>query len=68
MTAVSTGQKTVLVIEDDPGMRVLLEETLQAAGHEVLAAVNGKEGVLLFRAHPANLAKIRVACNSDDQR
>src|SRR5947208_389358 len=45
----------ILVIEDDPGMRVLLEEALAGAGHEVLAAVNGKEGVLLFRAHPANL-------------
>ena len=45
----------ILVIEDDPGMRVFLEETLEAAGHEVRAAVNGKEGLALFRAHPANL-------------
>jgi DNA-binding response OmpR family regulator len=45
----------ILVIEDDPGMRDILEETLTPAGHEVWSAVNGKEGVALFHAHPADL-------------
>jgi len=45
----------ILIIEDDPGMRDVLEETLMPAGHEVWSAVNGQEGVALFRAHPADL-------------
>jgi two-component system, chemotaxis family, chemotaxis protein CheY len=45
----------VLVIDDDPGMRDFLQETLAAAGHEIFCAANGREGVALFRAHPAEL-------------
>jgi|SRR2546426_923959 len=45
----------ILVIEDHPAMRDVLEESLMAAGHEVRTAANGKEGVALFRAHPADL-------------
>ncbi|PYJ07729.1 MAG: response regulator [Verrucomicrobia bacterium] len=44
-----------LVIEDHPGMRDVLEETLLAAGHEVCSAANGEEGVALFRTQPADL-------------
>ena len=45
----------ILVIDDDPGMRDFLDEALTAAGHEVFSAANGREGVVLFRAHPAEL-------------
>lgn len=36
---------TVLVIEDDPDMREIERATLGCAGHTVLTATNGKEGL-----------------------
>jgi DNA-binding NtrC family response regulator len=45
----------ILVIDDDGDMRMLLEQTLGSAGHEVMAARDGKEGVRQFRAAPARL-------------
>jgi DNA-binding response OmpR family regulator len=45
----------ILVIEDDPGVRELLEATLVRAGHEVRTASDGNLGVALFRAYPAHL-------------
>ena len=45
----------ILVIDDDPDIRMLLEQTLQAAGHEVALAVDGREGVERHRTNPADL-------------
>jgi DNA-binding NtrC family response regulator len=45
----------ILVIDDEPDMRVLLEQTLKAAGHEVILAADGREGVERYRASPADL-------------
>ena len=40
---------SILVIDDDPQIGRLLEKVLGRAGHEVVVAVNGKEGLRLFR-------------------
>ena len=40
-----------LVIDDDNTIRQLMVATLQSAGHEVLAAATGAEGVALFEGH-----------------
>jgi len=45
----------ILVIEDDPGMRDMLEGTLAAAGHEVVAASSGRNCVQLCSAHAFGL-------------
>jgi DNA-binding NtrC family response regulator len=45
----------ILVIDDEPDMRVLLEQTLKAAGHEVSLAADGREGVERYCASPADL-------------
>jgi DNA-binding NtrC family response regulator len=45
----------ILVIDDDPEIRALLEQTLKAAGHEVILAADGKEGVERYRSPPADL-------------
>jgi len=45
----------ILVIEDDSGVRDLLEKVLAATGYEVSTAVNGEEGVLCFRKKPPDL-------------
>ena len=45
----------ILVIDDDPDMRALLEQTLKSAGHEVALAADGRQGVNLYRANQADL-------------
>ncbi|SRR6266852_1249862 len=45
----------ILVIDDDPDMRAMLEQTLKSAGHEIALAADGKEGVEQYRANPADL-------------
>jgi DNA-binding response OmpR family regulator len=42
---------TVLVVDDDEGVRELLDATLRRAGLSVLLACDGREGVDLFRRH-----------------
>jgi len=42
---------TVLVVDDDEGVRDLLDATLRRAGLTVLLASDGREGVDLFRLH-----------------
>lgn len=45
----------IILVEDDPQVREMLRETLVQEGYEVVEAANGKEGVELFRQHPADL-------------
>ena|SRR6266478_8882457 len=45
----------ILVIDDDPDMRAMLEQTLKLAGHDVALASDGKEGVEQYHAKPADL-------------
>jgi CheY-like chemotaxis protein len=37
--------KTVLIVEDDPDIREVLEEMIDAGGHAVVTATNGAEGL-----------------------
>ncbi len=45
----------ILVIDDDSDMRLLLEQTLGPAGHEVVSARDGKEGIHQYRTAPTQL-------------
>ena len=45
----------ILVIDDDSDTRAMLEQTLKPAGYEVISAADGREGVELHRASPADL-------------
>ena len=45
----------ILVIDDDPQMRAMLEKTLQNAGHEVSVAANGNVGLQVQCTKPAEL-------------
>jgi DNA-binding NtrC family response regulator len=45
----------ILVIDDAPDIRALLEQTLTSAGHEVAVAADGREGVEQYHTAPANL-------------
>ena len=41
----TSGSRVVVVVEDDPDIREVLEEMLDAGGHHVLTASNGKEAL-----------------------
>ncbi|MBF0368354.1 MAG: response regulator [Magnetococcales bacterium] len=45
----------ILVIDDDVGVRELLRAFLDEAGHQVVEAPDGRQGVQLFRDEPADL-------------
>ncbi len=47
----STGHETVLVVEDEDGMRALTERILRNAGYTVLTAENGEDALALFEKH-----------------
>ena len=49
MTVATTGQKTVLVIEDDPWTRTITTALLAGEGFAVVEAKNGEEGLSLAR-------------------
>jgi len=42
--------KQILVIDDDPAIRRMIEIVLIAAGYGVMCAPDGEEGIRLFRA------------------
>jgi two-component system cell cycle sensor histidine kinase/response regulator CckA len=45
------GTETVLVAEDDPGVRALAVATLQRYGYRVMAAVDGMQALEMFRTY-----------------
>ena len=45
----------ILIIDDDPDVRGLLEQTLTTAGYKVTLAADGQEGLANYHKSPANL-------------
>lgn len=45
------GERTLLLVEDEPGVRRLSERILKSAGYRVLSAANGEEAERLFAEH-----------------
>jgi CheY-like chemotaxis protein len=52
------GSATVLVVDDDEGVRKLLDTTLRRAGLSVLLARDGREGVEIFRRHADEISAV----------
>jgi two-component system response regulator (stage 0 sporulation protein F) len=46
---------TILIIDDEEGIRALLRTTLEAAGYEVTEATNGRQGLERYRHSPTDL-------------
>lgn len=49
--ALAGGSETVLVLEDEPGVRAYVRDTLQANGYCVLEAASGEEALGIARHH-----------------
>ena len=45
----------ILVIDDDAGMRAVIEQTLKEAGHEIVLAPDGREGLKEHYVKPMDL-------------
>jgi len=46
-----SGSETILLVEDDPGVRMVTQSTLSDYGYEVLTAINGEEALRLYQAN-----------------
>ena len=54
-----TGQgQLVLVVDDEPSVRLVVEKTLRRFGYRVLSAANGAEAVFLYSREGANIAVV----------
>lgn len=53
-------QPLILVVDDDPSLRQLLNWQLTAAGYRIIEAVDGANGLELFDAHKPNLVLLDI--------
>ncbi|MHB1906734.1 MAG: response regulator transcription factor [Acidimicrobiales bacterium] len=51
---------TILVVDDEPGVRDVLQDALEGAGYEVVTAANGAEGLDQLRRHHADLCVLDI--------
>jgi DNA-binding NtrC family response regulator len=51
----TTGKKTVLVVDDDREMTTILQKVLVRENYDVLTAENGDEAVKLMKSRPAEV-------------
>jgi PleD family two-component response regulator len=61
LTGASLAMATILIIDNEDTMRVLLRSTLQSAGHAVIEAPNGRIGLDLYRHRPTDLVITDIA-------
>jgi DNA-binding response OmpR family regulator len=61
MTVATVGQKTVLVIEDDPWTRTITTALLAGEGYAVVEAKNGEEGLKQARAYAPHAVLLDLA-------
>lgn len=61
MTVATPGQKTVLVIEDDPWTRTITTALLAGEGFAVVEAKNGEEGLQQAQAHTPDAILLDLA-------
>ena len=52
MTGATESQVTVLLVDDEPGVRVVARLGLKQAGYVVLEAADGAQAIRLSEAHP----------------
>jgi len=52
------GGETILLVEDDPDIQLVMCEVLRECGYMVMTAGNGEEGLFVFDAHAASIALV----------
>ncbi|TLN20503.1 response regulator [bacterium] len=52
------GSKTLLLIDDEPSVRMVGKEMLESAGYKVLAAADGVEGLDIFATHKNEISLV----------
>jgi two-component system, cell cycle sensor histidine kinase and response regulator CckA len=54
--ASAPAHNTILIMDDEPTIRTLLQSMLEKIGYQVIAACNGREGVELFKENRGHIA------------
>lgn len=52
------GEETILVVDDEEGVRGVMKSTLERCGLRVLTATDGREGVAVFAEHSQEIAAV----------
>ncbi|MDB6031245.1 MAG: multi-sensor hybrid histidine kinase [Verrucomicrobiales bacterium] len=55
MSAIQSVQETILLVEDEPGLRVLVQGILEKYGYRVLSAENGVEALNVWAEHKTEI-------------
>ena len=63
MTARGPASKLILVIDDEPGIRRVIDRLLKNFGYETLLAANGSDGINLFETHARDIALVLLDWN-----
>jgi two-component system cell cycle response regulator DivK len=61
VSTTAKGQKTVLVVEDDPWIRSLMADLLAGEGYAVVQAPDGKQGLELATQHDPDVILLDLA-------
>ncbi|MDX2128685.1 MAG: ATP-binding protein [Chloroherpetonaceae bacterium] len=57
------GKGRILVVDDEPALRLLLTRGLGKLGYQVISASNGQEGVLMYNDHASEIDAIILDMN-----
>lgn len=53
-----SGGETILLVEDDPDIQLVIYDVLQELGYTVLLAADGEEGLAVFEAHASTISLV----------
>lgn len=63
MTAQARGDRKILVIDDEPGIRKVIDRLLKQFGYDTLLAGTGQDGLRLFDMHAPDIALVLLDWN-----
>jgi CheY-like chemotaxis protein len=63
MTARPQERRLILVIDDEPGIRKVIDRLLKQFGYETLLAANGQDGMRLFDQNAPDVALVLLDWN-----
>jgi CheY-like chemotaxis protein len=63
MTARPQERRLILVIDDEPGIRKVIDRLLKQFGYETLLAANGQDGMRLFDQNAPDIALVLLDWN-----